>query len=88
MHDFFTGGHQFSQTCIAYHPYATLFFWGGGGGGGYSNGAVVRCIHPCITLGPCEHDRDLSFFIKLGKYTMYVNHEERINPIDFGGQRS
>ena len=37
---------------------------------------------------PCEHDRDNTvayFFVKLGKH---VNHDERMNPIDFGGQRS
>ena len=38
--------------------------------------------------GPCEHDRDNTvayFFVKLGRH---VNHDERMNPIDFGGQRS
>ena len=38
--------------------------------------------------GPCEHDRDYTvacFFVKLGRH---VNHDERMNPIDFGGQRS
>ena len=38
--------------------------------------------------GPCEHDRDytvMCFFVKLGRH---VNHDERRNPIDFGGQRS
>ena len=36
----------------------------------------------------CEHIRDLTvvdFFIRLGKH---VNHGERMNPIDFEGQRS
>ena len=36
----------------------------------------------------CEHDRDLTvvdFFIKLCRH---VYHGERMNPIDFGGQRS
>ena len=36
----------------------------------------------------CEHNRDLTvvdFFIRLGKH---VNRDERMNPIDFGGQRS
>ena len=36
----------------------------------------------------CEHNRDLTvvdFFIRLGKH---VNHGERMNPIDFEGQRS
>ena len=38
--------------------------------------------------GPCEHDRDYTvkyFFVKLGRH---VNHDERMTPIDFGGQRS
>ena len=38
--------------------------------------------------GPCEHDRDYTvacFFVKLGGH---VNHDERMNPIDFGGQSS
>ena len=38
--------------------------------------------------GPCEHDRNYTvacFFVKLGRH---VNHDERMNPIDFGGQRS
>ena len=38
--------------------------------------------------GPCEHDRDYTvacFFVKLGRH---VNHDERMNPINFGGQRS
>ena len=37
---------------------------------------------------PCEHDRDYTvahFFVKLG---IHVNHDERMNPIDFRGQRS
>ena len=36
----------------------------------------------------CEHDRDLTvvdFFINL---CGHVYHDERMNPIDFGGQRS
>ena len=38
--------------------------------------------------GPCEHNRDYTvacFFVKLGRH---VNHDERMNPIYFGGQRS
>ena len=38
--------------------------------------------------GPCEHDKDYTvacFFIKLGRH---VNRDERMIPIDFGGQRS
>ena len=36
----------------------------------------------------CEHDSNLTvvcFLIKLGRH---VSHGERMNPIDFGGQRS
>ena len=35
-----------------------------------------------------EHDRDYTisyFFVKLGRH---VDHDERMNPIDFGGQKS
>ena len=38
--------------------------------------------------GPCEHNRDYTvsrLFVKLGRH---VNHDERMDPIDFGGQRS
>ena len=38
--------------------------------------------------GPCEHDRDYTivcFFVKLGKH---INHDKRMNPIDFGGRSS
>ena len=38
--------------------------------------------------GPCEQNRDYTvvcFFVKLGRD---VNNDERMNPIDFGGQRS
>ena len=48
---------------------------------------VVPSFRPSVR-GPCEHDRDLTvayFFVKLGSH---VNHDERMNPIDFGGQRS
>ena len=44
-------------------------------------------VRPSIR-GPCEHDRNYTvacFFDKLGRH---VNHHERMNPIDFGGQRS
>ena len=54
---------------------------------GYSNAAVVPCVRPSVH-GPCEHDRDYTivcFFVKLGRD---VNHYERMNPIDFVGQRS
>ena len=54
---------------------------------GYSNAAVVPCMGTSVR-GPCEHDRDYTvacFFIKLGRH---VNHDERMNPIDFWGQRS
>ena len=48
---------------------------------------VCVCVRTC-GRGPCEHDRDYTvacFFVKLGRH---VNHDERMNPIDFGGQRS
>ena len=38
--------------------------------------------------GPCEHDRSFTvacFFVKLCRH---VSYDERMNPIDFGGQRS
>ena len=48
----------------------------------------VRCsVRPSVH-GPCEHNRDYIiayFFVKLGRH---VNYDERMNPIDFGGQRS
>ena len=52
-----------------------------------SNAAVVPCVRASVH-GPCEHDRDYTFacfFVKLGRH---VNLGERMNPIDFGGQRS
>ena len=62
---------------------------------GYSNAAVVPCVRVCVCAslrasvrGPCEHDRYYTvacFFVKLGRH---VNHDERMNPIDIGGQRS
>ena len=60
----------------------------------------MRCGGDIVTLlwfrqsvvlsvrGPCEHDRDYTvvyFFVKLDRH---VNHDKRMNPIDFGGQRS
>ena len=62
---------------------------------GYSNAAVVpsvsQSVRPSVVpfvRRPCEHDRDYTvayFFVKLGRH---VNHNKRMNPIDFGGQRS
>ena len=52
---------------------------------------MVPSVSPSVVpsvRGPCEHDRDYTvayFFVKLGRH---VNHDERMNPIDFGGQRS
>ena len=49
------------------------------------------CVHACVrpsVRGPCEHDRDYTvacFFVKHGRH---VDHDERTNPIGFGGQRS
>ena len=62
--------------------------------------SLSRCGGDIVTLlwfygsvrlsvrGPCEHNRDYTvtcFFVKLGRH---VNHGEKMNPIDFGGQRS
>ena len=53
--------------------------------------SLVPCVCASVRAsicGPCEHDRDYTvscFFVKLGRH---VNHDERMNPIDFGGQRS
>ena len=58
---------------------------------GYSNPAVVPCVRAWFRpsmRGPCEYDRDYTvayFFVKLGRH---VNHYERMNPIDIGGQSS
>ena len=62
---------------------------------GYSNAAVVPCVHLCVCAsvrasecGPCEQDSDYTvayFFVKLGRH---LNHDKRMNSIDFGGQRS
>ena len=35
--------------------------------------------------GPCDHDRDYTVAYFFGRH---VNHDERMNPIDFGGLRS
>ena len=50
--------------------------------------SVRQCVCVSVTLLPCEHDRNLTvvcLFIKLGRH---VHYDERMNPIDFGGQRS
>ena len=60
---------------------------------GYCNAAVVPSVRlsvcACVRHAlPCEHDRNFTvvcLFIKLGRY---VHYDERMNPIDFGGQRS
>ena len=47
-----------------------------------------QCVRPCVTPYPCERDSDYTIvhiFIKLGRH---VHYDERMNPIDFGGQRS
>ena len=46
------------------------------------------CVRACVTLLPCEHDRNFTvvcLFLKLGRH---VHYNERMNPSDFGGQRS
>ena len=48
--------------------------------------SVRPCANPSMR-GPCEHNRDYTvacFSVKLGRH---VNHDERMNPIDFGGQK-
>ena len=43
---------------------------------------------PASVHGPCKHDREkivVCFFVKLWGH---VTHDERVNPFDFGGQRS
>ena len=58
---------------------------------GYSNAAVVPCVRASFrpsVRGPCEHHREYTvacFFVKLGTH---LNYDERMNPIDFGGQSS
>ena len=50
--------------------------------------ACVRAWFRPSEHGPCEHDRDYTIgysFVKLGSH---VNHDKRMNPVDFGGQRS
>ena len=45
-------------------------------------------VCPCVTLWHCERDRNwtiMCIFIKLGTL---LNYDERMNPMDFGGQRS
>ena len=52
---------------------------------GHSNAAVVLSVRPCVR-GPFEHDRAVAyFFVELGRH---VHHDKKMNPIDFGGQRS
>ena len=49
--------------------------------------SVRQCV--CAWFrGPCEHNRDNTFAHFLVKLGRHVNHDERMNPIDFGGQRS
>ena len=49
------------------------------------------CVRTCVCAsvrGPHEHEGDYTvvcFFVKLGRN---VNHDKRMNPIDFKGQRS
>ena len=54
---------------------------------------MVPCVRVWASFrpsvqGPCEHNRDYTFayfFVKVGRH---ANHDERMDPIDFGGQRS
>ena len=69
----------------SFYPPCNTLWWG------YSYAAVVPSVRAGMVpsvRGPCEHNRDYTvacFFVKLCRH---VNHDERINPIDFGGQRS
>ena len=61
-------------------PRKALRWWG------YSIAAVVPSMLASVRR-PCEHDRDYTVacsFVELGRH---VNYDERVNPIDFGGQR-
>ena len=52
---------------------------------------MVPSVSPSVVpsvRGPCEHDRDYTFACFFVKLSRHVNHDERMNPIDFGGQRS
>ena len=77
----------FGKQC--YYPRATRC----GGDRGYCNAVVVPSVRPsvcaCVRHAlPCEHDRNFTvvcLFIKLGRH---VHYDERMNPIDFGDQRS
>ena len=83
-----------SNFCILHHA-DTLLTWAE-----IHYPRATRCGGDIVTLlwfrpsvrpsvrRPCEHDRDYIlayFFVKLDKH---VNHNKRMNPIDFGGQRS
>ena len=49
------------------------------------NALLCAWFRPSV-CGPCEHNRDYTvacFFVELVRH---VNHDERMNPIDFGGQ--
>ena len=41
-----------------------------------------------ITLGPCEHDRDLTIVYYFIKFDRHVNNDKKMIPIDFEDQRS
>ena len=77
---------EFAQRNMSqiYYPPRNALRWG------YSNAVVfprlVPSVRPSVRVH-CKHDRDYSvayFFVKLGKF---VKYDERMNPIDFGGQR-
>ena len=48
-------------------------------------GSVVPSVCPCVDLVNAIVYTVAYFFVKLGRH---VNHDERMHPIDFGGQRS
>ena len=50
--------------------------------GGDVHVVMLQAVVPSVP-GPCKHDRYYTivcFFVKLGRH---VNHDERMNPIDF-----
>ena len=66
---------KFTRTLLYLHKFLCR---------GYKMVAVVLCV----TLWLCEYDRDwiiVCIFIKLDRH---VDHDERMNPINFLGQRS
>ena len=79
--------HRLRCSGIIFYPRAT-----------HCDGDIVTlpwfraCVCACVRVserGPCEHDRDYTVacfkLVKHVKLGRHVNHDERMNPIDFGG---